>query len=576
MQPSKKRGLLQLLIAALLILTGGFFLEDSSFFTPVKESLQGNAVSSSLLNTGVFGKAIRQIIPFEQTKNDGMHFPVTQEESNLKWNSLKDDMDDIAFQRKRKPTEMLYRPITSAKSDNTNPLENVKKIQQKNGWPILYISTPERSLYHPDIGLLENTDNHGRDWERKANVIIFDKGKILFSSDIGLRIHGGQRRTTKPYQSYKLYFRDDYGAPHIPAGLLIEGDGDIKTLVVHMADWPEEQPINNPLAYDFSRRIGAKAPYTSLIEVYLNDKPSGMAFIAEHLSTRQLDQYMTGKKYMFHKYKNGLSDFSRNTYRDRFWIHIGENITKNYPRLKDSVDIDNLTRHLFSLVFSGDEDYCQGVGLLDIEVPSAKLHWLNWDMDHSFYDRTARAKGLNRENWQQNGFRNIYRDQHSCDRTFLFTELMKNVPEYKKYAIDLYTEILNHNLTDDFLKNRIRYYDDMISHFGEFEEYITMLDQFIENRSDFLRAEMAELFHLAGPYTCSVTTNKNVQLLVDGYTYVGSYSGKYFASQSVEVQPADRFTTGSTYWLVGGHRIDTRVLKMTIEKDIEIQLVITH
>ena len=46
----------------------------------------------------------------------------------------------------------------------------------------------------------------------------------------------------------------------------------------------------------------------------------------------------------------------------------------SYPDLEKAMDVDSFTRHIFSWVFNGDDDYCQGAGVLDTDNPAAKRY----------------------------------------------------------------------------------------------------------------------------------------------------------------------------------------------------------
>ena len=559
----------------LLLLFAGYSFENNQFFQPLKEALQERRITTNMLDNGTLGKIIKHLELVEVELNEGKRFQRTAGNEIDELNRLNKHVDELTFQRKREPDQFLYRPVEFRSDHQFDPHDLVEAIPQKQKWPLLSIKIPERSLYDPDIGLLRNRDKYGKDWERKADVVFYDEGGVLFSSSAGLRIHGGKRRTVQPYQSYRLYFRDEYGAEHIPAGVILKDSGVIRTLVVHLLDWPPGQPMNNQLAYDISRQIGAPAPETRLFEVYINGRSEGMAFVTEHLSRRQFDQYMTGNDYIFLKYKNHISEAETKAYFNNLWRYVVELELETYSVLEKKLDIDSFSRHVFALVFTGDDDYCQGVGVLDSENPEAKFYWIQWDMDHSFFDRTAEITKIKRENWQQAGFKLIYKDgEHDCDRTTIFSGLMDKVPRYRSYAIDLYTEILNHRLTPEFLSSRVDYYASMLSSFGNYDHYVDLLRNFMANRSDFIRADMAKRFNLSGPHNLSVSADSSILLEIDGYHYNGTYDGKYFSGQTIEIKTdyTSSLTTFS-HWLVNGEQQFTENLTVTIHGNTKIELV---
>ncbi len=56
-----------------------------------------------------------------------------------------------------------------------------------------------------------NYTQSGREWERPANITVFEKGKATYNVDVGIRIHGAYTRSCAQ-KSFNLYARSDYGA----------------------------------------------------------------------------------------------------------------------------------------------------------------------------------------------------------------------------------------------------------------------------------------------------------------------------------------------------------------------------
>ena len=99
---------------------------------------------------------------------------------------------------------------------------------------VLSVYTEARYLDDPGIGLFTNPTRVGRDWEHPATVSYFEEGALRFASNIGLRLHGGTSRIGSPVQSFRLYFRRDYGSAQFRPGTLFDGKGDpLERLVAH-------------------------------------------------------------------------------------------------------------------------------------------------------------------------------------------------------------------------------------------------------------------------------------------------------------------------------------------------------
>lgn len=565
----------RLWLPLLFLLFGLFclFFERSPFFAELQQALRTDRVHTGMLNYGEKGKVLRELGLVRLVDNDGTRFPRTQ--GNETWATSQPDLEIIPFQKKRKVDEYLYQA-----QPGSTPLTVShffpNGITHKGDWPILAIQLPPEALYDPERGIIANRAHKGREWERAAEVSFIVNGEMQFSSVAGLRIHGGIRRLVQPFQSYRLYFRKKYGMEAVPDGLLLQTGFPIRTLVVQIADWPSGQPMNNPLAYDISERIGCLVPQTRLVEVYLNGISQGMTYITEHLSRRQWDQRMGDSdevNYMFYKWRGTIPHADEVDFTDRMWTYINDRETFSFERVSSSIDMDNITRHVFSWVFNGTTDYCQGVAFVDKNDPDARVSYINWDMDHSFWDWRAETFNIERPNWEQESFEIIYRDRHHCDRTKLFSRLINESPSYRTYALNLFTEILNHRLTDAFLHGRVRYYQEMMRTFGESnEEYAAMLNEFMDNRTRKVREEMSRQFDLHGPFACRVRNDGEYDLIVDGYPYKSDYEGFYFQGQNIRIAPAGG-NNEPLHWMVNGERQVSPALDLVVDRDIHIEVV---
>lgn len=77
-----------------------------------------------------------------------------------------------------------------------------------------------------------NYQERGREWEREALIDVFDQnGEKLFSSECGIRIHGGVTRSI-PQKSFNVYARTEYGGERrFPYDLFENGVGPHKFIL---------------------------------------------------------------------------------------------------------------------------------------------------------------------------------------------------------------------------------------------------------------------------------------------------------------------------------------------------------
>lgn len=567
--PGRKRTIIGIGIFFLILPALFWLLEDLAWFRQLRIALQSKAVPTGILNYGEMGAILKELGYVQLVDNDNGRFPRTD-----------DDLDEdqrrlelLPFQKKRHVDEYLYL---------ANPAGRYGLLRQffpggltaKGHWPVLAIRLPEEDLHDPAKGLLMHRDQKGRQWERKTEVLVVRDGEAVFYSSAGLRIHGGKRRLSQYLSDYRLYFRKQIGIEAVPTGTLSDQEMPVRTLVVKNVDWPAGQPMNTPLAFDIAERIGCIVPETSLVELYINGKSIGMAYVTEHLSRRQWNQRFSHQDYVFFKFKGDFLASDEKHYHEKFWPVTTARQDFTMERVAKTIDLDNFSRHVFSWAFNGTTDACQGVGILDPKDPESRLRWINWDMDHSFYDLKAETQDLDRPNWMQEGVGLINDPDGSCDRQVLFTRLVRESEQYRRYFSALVTEILNHRLTEEFLLERVGYYRRMLHEFGRpHREYIAMLGDFVHHRADYLRSEMVKQFQLDGPFSCRVPVAAGLPLLIDGYTYETMYTGRYFKGQKIVLEPAGSVVNIFSHWLVDGKSVPGSRLELPIEDDVNIEAI---
>ncbi len=487
------------------------------------------------------------------------------------------NIESMVFQRKRQIGGYQYEAKTSG--SNLFPSTSIIKPEFfKKNWPLLSIVIKNDHLYHPDKGIVTNKTSRGKEWERPAYISYFENGKERFSTMAGLRIHGGKR--IQLFSSFRLYFRDEYGASEFKPGILFSQKTEpVKRLVVHHTAWPPGKWFfNNTLAYDIAKKIGCIVPEIKLCNLYLNGVSQGIYFLTPQLHERQLQAYFGHDNFYMHRFKNTSTNASKAFYIRHFWRTTNDRNKLKMIDVEKTIDLNNLTRHLFSFVFCGTTDFCQGAAVLDKSAPDAKLFWINWDMDHSFIDvhKTIFSKSLDREIWEQSSWGMIYKKGgHDCGRTKLFSRLMDEDPVYRNYVVSFVMDSLNHKITPRFLKDRLKYYESMLKSFGENDpRIISRYDDFLKNRTKFIRTEMQEFFDLGQSNTCSVRGPDGIKYEIDGYPEDGNYQGHYFKGSSIKVEVTSSHKQDFSYWLVNKKKVSQHPLIHEVSENTKIEPII--
>jgi hypothetical protein len=432
--------------------------------------------------------------------------------------------------------------------------------------PLLSLAVDEDDLYDPQTGILARPFKRGKKWERPGYVSFFDDGGALrFGSAVGVRVHGGKSRGHE-YKSFRLYFRDLYGAEQFGGGLLFGSAADpIRSLVVHndrrTLGRDPERPVwrfMNPLAFDIVRRVGGLAPPTEPVELYLNGESQGPYVLMEHLDENGLRVLLGADSLTFGRTR---LDADPEPFRagdraafDEFWdwpLEAQAPLTIEAARRR--VDLDNLVAWFIAVLYCGTTDPFQGPVVLAGTGPEARWRWVSWDMDQSFmdyYDRVEQAWRI--DTFDEVLVRGRVRDKR---RAVLLDRLREESPEFTALFVRVVEERLNHDLTPEFLDARVAHYAELATLLGaEDLRFVDDLQRFVEGRHAALRDQLPRYFD-SGPAR-RVRVDADRALVVDGRLVDPPYQGWYFETQPPRIETRAEDRAALRFWLVDGRRVE--------------------
>ncbi|MCP3891395.1 MAG: hypothetical protein GY702_21390 [Desulfobulbaceae bacterium] len=448
--------------------------------------------------------------------------------------------------------------------------------------PVIAIDVDEKDLYSDEYGILKNYAGHGRRWERLSYVRMYRNGKSVFSNFSGIRLQGGDPGREKGLINFRLFFREDYGKSSIEAEKLFGGNaGNIKRLAIKQSEWPK-WPLNTPIAYDISRQIGALAPPTELVLLYLNGKELGLYYIVPHLGEKQIQSMLPEDAYQYFRIRGKQHTADKHFFNASLWKKFMGIDTINETYAEQHFDLENLSRQLFSFLANGTGDFCQGVAL-KAESAKSTLFWYSWDMDHSYIDvaKEVLKNKTNRERWQQSPsiedffFNNKGQEPHYCGRIQLFQRLVNEDPQFRQKVKHLFTSIMNHQLTDDFISELLDTYQSKLRaiSYPDGDEYMAIVRDFFDKRVMFLLRQMENDFPRQTIKTCEVTSDR-YPIKVDGFIKRGPFQGLYFPGSTLKIEPEDGFDI--KYLLLNGKKIAANSLSMGIDSNTNCKVQVFH
>ena len=466
-----------------------------------------------------------------------------------------------------------------------HPLVNRLKISDKalaaistTKIPVLAIDIENSDLYSERNGILTNFDGHGREWERLGFVRLFKNGEPVFSTFSGIRLQGGDPGRRKGLINFRLYFREEYGTSQIETDAIFDDAVTrIKRLAVKRSQW-DQWPLNGAISYDVARRAGGLAPPTEICLLYLNGKDLGLYYLVPHLGEKQIGLMLPDQNFQYFRIRGAR--------RDADLIFLRGYIDKiKQPGLMDEqyasqyFDIDNLVRLFFSYIINGTGDFCQGV-LLKGSGSDSKYFWYGWDFDHSFADvpvEITKTEDLSRHRWEQPpsfaGFLKYDqgRKPHHCEQGNLFKRLLNEDPEFREKTKHLFTSIVNHRVTHDFIAQLLDAYEQKLTviEYPGGEEYIELLREFFARRIPFLVDEMAQHYPTDPAIVCQVTSDI-YPVMVDGHKKEGPYTGYYFPGSTLAVESGS--SGDISYWRVNGTSELAGDIELSIAADQSCQV----
>jgi hypothetical protein len=330
------------------------------------------------------------------------------------------------------------------------------------------------------LGLIPNNIEKGLAWERPGLLSIYRDQRLVLQARAGIRIHGGFPGDTSP-SSFRLYFREAYGAPSEKMAAVIPGaPGPLRRLIINKTD----PAFRNPIAFDISRKIGGIAPHTAVSTFYLNGISQGTRLLIEHISIDFLETRFGHRDFTFLRMKGG----TRAGHGSRWQVlteRFGRQEQLQMSDAEAAIDIENLMRQYAAFLICGTGDAFQGGIVKDDRKPTNRWFFVNWDMEDSF-----RAE-ITPDYFEHLGYGP---PAPPVLRPALWRKLRED-PAFRVRFSEFVTNLFDTKLTPQWLDTTITHYRrEAIAHGIIGQDDLDQVEQFLRNQPNILRKLMAESF----------------------------------------------------------------------------------
>ena len=415
-------------------------------------------------------------------------------------------------------------------------------LNQDLSIPTLSIITDPSNIWGGS-GIYSNYDLRGDEWERPATIEFFESdGSLQFSSNIGLRIHGGTSRVFEK-KSFRYYFRSEYGQSPLFYQLFKPKEiYEFKRFVTSASyqDAPGNSAygsgtlIRDAVLHEIGRRSEPDiALGTRPVALFLLGKPWGIYnaieridrhFVEINFGTADCDIIEN-----FSEAREGTLD--RWNEMIAFFESSDLSLPHNYEKAQFYIDIQNFTRYYLVEIYAGNMDWPDYNNFAFCgRNPGDKWKWVLWDMDNAFAyvnannfelatDDTIRGTLFLRKLLENEDYRSYFLNECAD----LFNTTMK--PENVIKAIDSLATVIRNDIGFEIEQwgGTIQEWEDNVQFLKNFAKY--RLDRLWDYILGGLDVEQKYLLTLQTPDGSKGTVRLN-SLYIGEFPWEGYYPGQ--------------------------------------------------
>ncbi len=426
--------------------------------------------------------------------------------------------------------------------------------------PLLSLIIEPDDLWDPQTGLYLNPLEAGEAWERPVDLTYIDKDRRSgFHIPAGLRIHGGFSRTFDQ-KSFRLYFRDEYGANRLEYPLFDTGSvTSFKRLVLHSgAQDASREDLNwtlmrNQVIARLVEQTGGNTGRSQAALVFINGQPWGLYHIRERLDSWFLaDHYGIEDADLLDTPDIDNREMPPEVGDYKHWDHLIDYIKDQdlndpaiYAYVTTQVDLDNLIDYMIIQIYSANSDWLhRNIDQFRSRTAGARWEWFFWDNDwslglnpYSAADTDTLARVLDPEDERTDG-----------EATLLLQGLLEN-PDFRDRFLRRTADLLNTylappNVTTQIdevaaeLAPDIHYEAERWASIVPWENSVQELRDFAQVRPAILRQQYSRAFGLEGtvPLTFQPPASGEGRVAVNGSLLPFlPWQGHYFVGVPIEL-----------------------------------------
>ena len=433
---------------------------------------------------------------------------------------------------------------------------------------------PNINPYHPDNKC--NYFMHGKEWEREASITIFEKGKVLVSQNMGIRIKGDSTRNN-PGKSFNLYGREKYGKKNVKAELLknnFDLNGEIikkyKTFSLRCVYEPNR--LKELLVKDLfsSRNLAISDGEMSIL--FLNGEYWGAYLLIEKTDNSFIEtNYLIPSENIL-MIKEAQNEEGPKEETDKFGLFCSANSVwgkdlndeNTYKEIQNFIDIDSLIEHYALGIYIATGDWPQrnqgvwknnGPIIEGNKYSDGKWRLISFDFDYTMGVQYSGVCQADSDHFRWTEYKNYDAP------TNLFIDLLKKNKIFQNKFINAFCDFANeictptkvNKLLDEYVEkyekivanSQLRWWGAKSKEEGyaiykdNFLKTIDTIKNFYENRPKFSLQQLKEYLGLKGELVkLNIIINGEGKIKINNIFpefNEGKWSGKYFTDIPINI-----------------------------------------
>ena len=503
---------------------------------------------------------------------------------------------------------MVVRAVSKNSYGVSKVVDNIYFVTTGNlsiykNYTIVSIITNPDNLYDPDKGIyvtgnrylkwLKEEHNQGEtvpndilnyfcrgpDWEREANIKIFEKGNISVEQNMGIRIKGSSTRGN-PGKSFNLIAKKKYGLKDIEANIFPENkniDGKLinKYSSLSLLCINSKSRFRNEFATKIiHNRIDLTTYDMKNGILFLNGEYFGMYIITEKFTDNFIESHYNIPKNNVAMSKQGTveegpeEEYKNFTSFGREYAKKDLREKKNYDIVSSYFDIDSLIEHYAAGLYLATFDWPNhnyavwrnmGEKIENNKFSDGKWRFITFDLDITMGSFYGDIGGI--EVYEYNTFNRVIKKM-SSPPTYLFIALSKN-EDFRNKFVNIYCDYVNDVMSPDRINSIIedckendtelianslqkwrgndrKYYEGYTINKKEFLIFLETTKTFFIERPKYTLVHMKEFFNLTGDFNeLTIKKEGNGKIMINSIlpNFIDNkWVGKYFYNIPVKIQ----------------------------------------